>query len=287
MADSEICLKIGSYNVGFSSKIAQVMDNFFLLYQFFELTPSHSFIDFHVSVNKPRGIRSIIRPQCEFRFDSRAPFRPLPLSQAMPSLEWGLNWVFANFCHTHLILHAAVLEKDGTAVILPGNPGSGKSTLCAALAMEGWNLLSDELTIIHMANNHLCYLGRPVNLKNDSIKLIKKHYPTATFSDTFIDTNKGDVALLQPPERNIRNFGDTPKPTHIIFPKYRAGSALEYTVKPGAETLIELARNSFNHSVIGKPAFDYLAGMVTSTKNTSLTYGNLEDSLNGIKKAIE
>jgi predicted ATPase len=31
-------------------------------------------------------------------------------------------------------------------VILPAPPGSGKSTLCAALVTRGWRLLSDELT---------------------------------------------------------------------------------------------------------------------------------------------
>ncbi len=287
MASSEINLKVGAYHVGFSSQIDQVIDNFYLLYQYFELSPPQAFIDFHVSVNKPRGIRAFIKPQSEFKFDYRIPFRPLPLSQAMPSLEWGLNWVFANFCHTKLILHAAVLEKNGAAVILPGNPGSGKSTLCAALTMEGWNLLSDELAMIDMDNHHLCYLGRPINLKNHAIEIIKKHYPTAVFSDLFIDTNKGDVALLQPPERNIANFDHAPKPTHILFPTYNAGAKLGYTPKAKAETLIELVRNSFNYSVIGKPAFDYLAAMVTNTKNSTLTYGNLDDSLIGIEKAIE
>jgi predicted ATPase len=46
------------------------------------------------------------------------------------------------------MLHAAVVEKNGKALILPALPGSGKSTLSAALAMNGWRFLSDEFTMI-------------------------------------------------------------------------------------------------------------------------------------------
>src|SRR3546814_969352 len=49
-----------------------------------------------------------------------------------------------------LIIHAAALEKSGRAAILPGAPGSGKSTLTAYLVHNGWRLLSDELALISL-----------------------------------------------------------------------------------------------------------------------------------------
>ena len=50
--------------------------------------------------------------------------------------------------HQYLIIHAAVVEKNGLAAILPAPPGSGKGTLTAGSVLSGWRLLSDELTLI-------------------------------------------------------------------------------------------------------------------------------------------
>lgn len=69
--------------------------------------------------------------------------------------EWGLNWVVAQNAHQFLVIHAAVVERHGRALIFPGAPGSGKSTLCAALLSRGWRLLSDEMALISRQNGEV------------------------------------------------------------------------------------------------------------------------------------
>jgi ABC-type thiamine transport system ATPase subunit len=84
-----------------------------------------------------------------------------------------LNWCVAGHAHHYLMLHAAVLEKNGRAVVLPGDPGAGKSTLTAALMLDGWRLLSDEITLINRRRwTARTGLARPVSLKNASINII-------------------------------------------------------------------------------------------------------------------
>jgi len=75
------------------------------------------------------------------------------------------------------MLHAAVLEKNGRAVVLPGDPGAGKSTLTAALMLSGWRLLSDEITLVDRDDGLLVGLARPVSLKNASIDVIQRAFP--------------------------------------------------------------------------------------------------------------
>ena len=87
------------------------------------------FRDFHVRVDAVAGLRRCYKPQCNFWHDEHAPFKPLPLNHAFPLLEWGMNWCIAGYAQHYLMLHAAVLERRGRAVILPGDPGAGKSTL--------------------------------------------------------------------------------------------------------------------------------------------------------------
>lgn len=47
-----------------------------------------------------------------------------------------------------LVLHAAVLEKNGKAVAFSGGPGSGKSTLSALLLKSGAGVLADNIAAI-------------------------------------------------------------------------------------------------------------------------------------------
>ena len=84
-----------------------------------------------------------------------------------------MNWCIAGHAHHYLMLHAAVLEKNGQAVILPGDPGAGKSTLTALLALSGWRLLSDEITLIDRDDGLIVPLARPVSLKNASIDVVR------------------------------------------------------------------------------------------------------------------
>src|SRR3546814_15972535 len=81
-------------------------------------------------------------------------------------LEWGLNWCIGAHGHQFLIIHAAVIERNGLAAILPGAPGSGKSTLTACLVHNGWRLLSDEMALVSLQDGGLTALARPISLKN-------------------------------------------------------------------------------------------------------------------------
>jgi hypothetical protein len=47
-----------------------------------------------------------------------------------------------------LTVHGAALIRDGGAILLFGESGAGKSTLTAALALAGWSIASDDMTII-------------------------------------------------------------------------------------------------------------------------------------------
>ena len=199
LGTSGIYLNTGPFVTHLKSKIPSVVNNLALLYANNTLPDNEDFADFHIRLATPHGLRRWYRPQVMFHFDDQVPFKPVPYQQAFPMMEWGLNWCISNYAHQYLILHSAVVEKNGFAAILPAPPGSGKSTLCAGLVSRGWRLLSDELGLISLEHLDLVPLARPVNLKNESIEIIKKFSPQAIFSLKFADTNKGTVALMQPP----------------------------------------------------------------------------------------
>lgn len=47
-----------------------------------------------------------------------------------------------------LVLHAAMVGRDGEGLVLLGASGSGKSTAAAAGLLAGWELLSDDLVVV-------------------------------------------------------------------------------------------------------------------------------------------
>jgi HprK-related kinase A len=172
-----------------------------------------------------------------------------------------------------------VIERDGRAAILPAPPGSGKSTLCAALVQRGWRLLSDELTLIDPDTGLVYPLARPVSLKNTSVDLIRRWAPQAVFGTPAHDTLKGMVAHMQPPADSVARMDEPAKPAWVIFPRYVPDAPPRLSDHPRGHALLEFARNAFNYNVLGSRGYDALARLVADCCTLDFEYSRLEDAL--------
>lgn len=242
--------------------------------------------DFDVQLRSPRGLRRLIKPQVYFHYNSLAPFQPLPLDQTYPMFEWAMNWCVSSHAHSWLVIHAAVVEKNGAAVILPAPPGSGKSTLCAALVARGWRLLSDELTLIRLDDGRIDPLPRPVSLKNASIEVIRAWAPDAHLSPPVADTLKGTVAHMRVPGASVARAMEPAQPAWIVFPKWRAGAPAELTPVPQARAHLRLAENAFNYSLLGAAGFHAGARLIDTTRTFDFSYGALDDAMDVFERLL-
>ena len=274
-----IKLRTGPVVASIQSSLRSVHDSIALYYADHAVEEAEVFADFHVSMGQPRGIRRWLRPQVVFDFDGALPFKPLPVEQAFPMLEWGLNWCVSAHCHHYLIAHAAAVERSGRALILPEPPGSGKSTLCAALVTHGWRLLSDELTVISPQTGQVWPLARPVSLKNASIDVIKRFSPKAVLGPTIHDTTKGSVAHMKPPRDSVRRAMEPSRPAWVVLPRYETHAATRLMPLSKARAFMELADNAFNYSLHGRRGFDALVRLIDSCECYEFDYGNLEEAL--------
>jgi HprK-related kinase A len=166
-----------------------------------------------------------------------------PTRRQLACLEWGLNWCVSSHCHQYLIIHAASVERNGAALILPGPPGSGKSTLCAGLVTRGWRLLSDELTLLEFPTGNIVPLPRPVSLKNASIDAIRRFAPNAKLGPPVHDTVKGSVAHMKPPTESVHRATEVARPRWIVLPRYEHGAAVQLTALSKARAFMHLADN--------------------------------------------
>jgi len=237
------------------------------------------FADFNVEVRRTPGLRGRLKPQVEFLLDGYTPFNPLPRPQAFAMLEWGMNWCIASHAHQYLVIHAAVVEREGLAAILPAPPGSGKSTLTAALIHRGWRLLSDELALVDLETGSMVPLARPVNLKNNSIEVLKGFAPEAQWGEEVPDTQKGRVAHVRVPDASIAAVAISATPRWVVFPRWQAGSELTLDAHAKAQAFIQLADNAFNYSMLGERGFTVLADLIDRCDSVGFTYSRLDDAI--------
>jgi HprK-related kinase A len=278
LRDEGLVLRTGPFANRIRSDVPQLLDAIALLYADYPVEES-GFADFHLGLHRGAGPRRWFRPQVHFEQDGFAPFKPLPLAQAYPMFEWVMNWCVSHRAHGYLIIHAAVVEKNGRAVILPAPPGSGKSTLCAALVGHGWRLLSDEMTLVHGKDGTLVPLPRPVSLKNASIGIIRDLLPGAVLSTPVENTTKGTIAHLKPPAGSVAGARQAATPSCIVFPRYEAGAATLLTPLPKARAFMQVADNGFNYQLMGARGFEILARLIESAGAWEFCYSSLPEAL--------
>ena len=243
------------------------------------------FADFHIQIKSKRQYRK----QAIFSFNGHQPFSPLPYNQGFPLLEWALNWCVTAHYHNALVVHAAVVEKNGKVLILPGSPGSGKSTLCAALITEGgWRLFSDELALIDLQTGYVYPNPRPVSLKNQSIDIIKHFSPKSHFTPAIKDTIKGTVAHMCPLSNgHPANFGAC-SPAIILFPKYMADKEEHLQTISSGYAFMQIVENSFNYHVLGLAGFKAISSLMDHVKCYRYEYnGDLHKALSLIDELID
>jgi HprK-related kinase A len=279
LAGDGLRLQTGDFIACVKSAIPSVADGISLLYADYPVREAGDFVDFHIKLLQPGGARRWFRPQVRFDCDGMAPFKPLPLAQAFPMFEWVMNWAVSSRANRLLIIHAAVVEKNGLAAILPAPTGSGKSTLCAALVSKGWRLLSDELALIRLDTGELVPLPRPISLKNASIDIMRRYVPGAVFSPEVADTVKGTIAHMKAPADSIDRAAERARPAWIIFPKYQAGAASTLEPVAPARAFMSLAGNAFNYSLLGAEGFDAMAALIANSLSYNFTYSVLDDAV--------
>ena len=280
---SGLLLQTGPFRTRIVSHEARVRRGLALLYSDFEIHED-GFADFHVQVDRVPGPRAIWRPQIVFKFDGMIPFKPLPADHAFASLEWGLNWCIAGHAHHYLLLHAAVLEKNGHAVVLPGDPGAGKSTLTAALSLSGFRLLSDEMTLIDRDDGLLVPLARPINLKNDSIAIIRAFAPRSVFGEAAHDTHKGTVAHLKTSGESVRRSQEKAAPAFIVFPRWKQGAPTRLIRRSRADAFMHAANHAFNYELLGGVGYDLNAALVDGCECFDFEYSSLPEGVRALSE---
>jgi len=135
----------------------------------------------------------------------------------------------------HLLVHAgAVVAPDGTAVLLPGPSGAGKTTLVAGLVRAGFGYLSDEAGAIDPVTLCVHAFARPLGLKGDARAV-------------FGVAGDGDGVRYLAADDLRPGATSGPVPVgHVVAPRYERGAPTTVTRMTPAETVLELGATAMN-----------------------------------------
>ena len=274
-----IRLRIGPFGITICSDDMLFASTLQMLYADFPLLPQSEPSDFRMRLLRPLGLRRWWRPKVWFYLDDLQPFEAFPCRLTMPLFEWGFNWCIYEHAHEFLIIHASVVERDGRALIMPAPPGSGKSTLCAALVYGGWRLLSDEFALIRKTDGRVVPLPRPIGLKERSIELIHALAPLAEFGPVFTDTRKGNVAHLRPPTSAVDRASETAVAAWLVFPRYEMGAPATLETLGKAAAFVRASGNCFNYELLRETGYDLLSLLVEQCACFDLQFAELDQAL--------
>lgn len=268
-------IRTGPFVTGIRSPLGAIAEGLRALYGDFPTEAPGRFVDFRVHLAPVGGIRRWLGRQVVFRCNGRRPYLPFPRRLAMPLFEWGWNWCVYTHAHRYLVIHAAVVARGERALLLPAPTGSGKSTLCAGLVQRGWRLLGDDLALLRPEDGAFVPIPRPISLKNDSIQVIRRFAPAATMGPAWPDTRKGTITHLRPPADSVARAGQAAGPSWVVFPQFRAGSRGRLVPHSKAQSLLRLATNAFNYSLLGATGFQSLVRLIEASECYEFEYEDL------------
>jgi HprK-related kinase A len=283
LARGKLPIRVGPYIYNVQSNLPTVVAGVATLYSDFSIADPGEFVDYNVGIVHS-GLPQRIRGKATFLFDNTSPFDIIPAGQAYAFLEWGMNWCVSVHTNEYLKLHAAAVSRSDRAIIMPGTPGAGKSTLCAALGLSGWRILSDEHALILPDTTQIIPLCRPVSLKNESIEVIKSFSSQAIFGPVSKETHKGVVAHMK---ADLQTDSLDTKPlraTAMVFPKYAKDESQRLSPRRRTDSFILAAYHSFNYSLLCEAGFESMKTLIENVDCFDLVYHDLDWAVNAVNK---
>ena len=129
-------------------------------------------------------------------------------------------------------IHAGVVGTGDTCVLLPAAPGSGKSSLTAALTHRGFRYFSDEVALIKPGTFQVPPMPLAFCIKSTGWELMYRYYPEIASVPVHNRDDGKRVRYVPPPPGAIQQKSATV--SHIIFPRYEEGGPTE--LKPIARS---------------------------------------------------
>lgn len=173
-----------------------------------------------------------------------------------------------------MAIHAGLLSDEHGGILLPGESGNGKSSLCLWMTLNGYHYHTDELVLITPGSLETRVFTRPFNIKAHGIAAI----------ETLLDLDKltppaasGDfITMIAHRALNPDFIQASPELSRIVFPKFSktANNALRPVSRAAAG--IELMKTHVIARNLPGHGFEQLLEIVKSIPAFELNYNHFD-----------
>jgi hypothetical protein len=197
----------------------------------------------------------------------------------------GAFWSAAINAHNfQFYIHAGTVGTDGACVLLPAAPGSGKSSLTAALTHRGLRYFSDEVALIEPGT----FMVNPMPLafcaKSTGWDLLARYYPEILSVPTHIRSDGKVVRYVAPPADRIQKVPAAV--SHIVFPRYDKESKTELQPIAPSEALGRLTTECLAKKRLDRNNVGQLIRWISGIHCYALPFSSLEDAAELVTQAI-
>ncbi len=196
---------------------------------------------------------------------------------AVPRTLWSLTRIACR-TRTRVVLHAAAVSHHGRALLMPGPSGAGKSTLSAALVLDGWQLLSDELGGIDLTGTLVYSFLRPIALGPDSPL-------RGRLGDRGYEDPAGDRHV---PVDELRAGSASPACPlgAVVFARYQPGTASALRAIGPGQALLRLAGQAVNVPALEGTGFAALGTVARRCPAYAFDFDDLAEAAAVLGKLI-
>lgn len=266
------------------SAIRELAAELATMYGAYPIEEEPCIVDASLRLSMFRAWRRPLQQRVKVWIDDVRPLEALGTDSSYVAFESALNWATALRDVAPLLMHAAVVERDGFAAILPAPAGSGKSTLCAALVCNGWRLFSDEMAIFTDDGKEIAPNPRPISLKNRAIEIMRCRSPDVYIGPVITGTPKGDVAYLRAPRDAVERCRETAPPVLVIRPAYREGELLSIKRLGNVEAFELLTGNAVNYASMLRFGFETMVALVERCGCYELAYSDIYEAIDAVDR---
>ncbi len=182
--------------------------------------------------------------------------------------------------HPELIdVHAAMARVGDATVLLPGDPGAGKTTLMLEGLGRGWTLLCDDLAFLIPDTGEVIPLPRPIGVRSGT--------PLERFSDAWSPAswlpNPEGRPYAIPASAFSFGPGEPSAVDLIVFPRYQVDEPTEFVPLADAETLTRLARHV---DPLSASSLQVLRKTCARSRGASLSYRHPSEGADEVSRAV-